>query len=513
MESRPGKTYVQAELMPPPYYSKSARSARKFLFKHYVDADQIALPHPTTSLETLDTRATFEQIGQLLFETYGLMQQVWILDANVEQAHPGFKDILRRPVPSGGALFPCECYVFVGPGQHIPAGMYHYDVAHHALDVLRQVNAIDAVIECLACPEQVKASYVLAFSCFFWKDGCKYDAFSYRLQSFDLGTVVAQYTEILNTVSVPTQVHYQFLDQRLNALLGLDYLHESVYAVVTMNDNDLDRHNAVPSSTGTVSSDTGNNKPMPTAPQLESIARWPLPVSVHRASLNDNREDFRVLHSLPAITAPPSIASHILPMVHEDMNLASWRQRHSTSGRFIPVAISELQLARLLKASSQGYQNDIDGRMGTIQHVLLYCIVNRVQNIPPGVYYYNAALHTLELVVAGDVRAELQQAKRASNYNMYDVSVCLFPVGNYDAGFLAYGDRWYRMQNMEAGIMVQRLYLTTSMLKIGCRASLGFKEQQTNTLLQLPDGLRALIMLMIAPESPAFARYEQPLLI
>jgi hypothetical protein len=97
------------------------------------------------------------------------------------------------------------------------------------------------------------------------------------------------------------------------------------------------------------------------------------------------------------------------------------------------------------------------------------------------------------------------------------MSVNLFPIANYQSGFAAYGDRWYRMQNMEAGMIAQRLYLAAAALNLGCRASLGFPVQGINRFLDLPDAEGAqctsLMQLMIAPERSAYQHYEQSLLI
>ena len=89
------------------------------------------------------------------------------------------------------------------------------------------------------------------------------------------------------------------------------------------------------------------------------------------------------------------------------------------------------------------------------------------------------------------------------------------------SGFQVYGDRWYRMQNMEAGIIAQRLYLAAAAQNLGCRASLGFVTPAINKLLGLSDANAdaiqyqhtSLMHIMIAPEHPVHQHYEQSLVI
>jgi len=71
---------------------------------------------------------------------------------------------------------------------------------------------------------------------------------------------------------------------------------------------------------------------------------------------------------------------------------------------------------------------------------------------------------------------------------------------------LCYGNRWYRMQNMEAGIIAQRLYLAAAALKLGCRASLDLSNAKDKQYM-------SLMRITIAPECPGYQQYEQSLLI
>ena len=59
-----------------------------------------------------------------------------------------FTQSLRRFVPSGGALYPNELYVYLKL-EDIPMGIYHYDVAHHRLSCCEKEISIPTYQEVL----------------------------------------------------------------------------------------------------------------------------------------------------------------------------------------------------------------------------------------------------------------------------------------------------------------------------------------------------------------------------
>jgi SagB-type dehydrogenase family enzyme len=568
--------YIQANVQPPDPREVDW-PAKPLPFKLYRNCEQIPLGYGGTGSA---------QIGQMLVDIYGLTRQ----SHSIAMFHPmlrylpqeetgamPFYTALLRPVPSGGALFPCELYLLVTPSQDLPAGIYHYDAAHHALDILVQGDYTAHLQSALAHPGETPPSYTLLLSSYFWKDGFKYGAFSYRLQGLDIGTVIGQSEIMTQHAGLATTIHYQFQDKVLNDLLGLDPLAESVYAVIewrpaenkarsqmkgdshvgtgvseanngqpanekplsALSDHALpvgmdsvpkiptpERLAPVPTlpALGTINASTlGSNETL-SSPSTESIARWPLSAEVHRASLIETREAFRPLHGLAPIEPLGSEGGKTFAL-SADMPLDLWEaryQRRSTGGVFLPTPLTKRQLSQLLRTSMCGTTNDLDGHTDFLQHTLLYCIVYRVFGMPPGVYTYQPGRHELELVHAGSMPYELHQALSLSNsLTLFYMSVSLFPVGNYKSGIQVYGDRWYRMQNMEAGIIAQRLYLAAAALKLGCRASLGFSTSEINRHLGLSDANddaiddqnTSLMQIMIAPERPAYQHYEQSLLI
>ena len=532
VEESAAQRYIQANVRPPDMAEVNWNAAPR-PFKLYRDCEQI--PCSLTELargekERDGNALSPSQMGQMLADIYGLTRQnhhfpvLPFLHGNKAHALALHASLLR-PVPSGGALFPCELYVLVGPGSaqmHLPEGIYHYDAAHHALDILRKGDYSALLQDSLAHPANPPSAYTLLLSSFFWKDVFKYEAFSYRLQGLDIGTVISQAEIVAHHMGFETKVHYQFLDHILNDLLGLDPMQESVYAVIEWGQafpqpSQSERDQAVkPKAHLSTPVEPTLAQPLAEANSLQSLEAWPLVEAVHRASLIETRQAFRPLRRLAPIQPPEQAERQTLALSANKLSLDLWEARHarrSADGFFLPKPLDFRQLSQLLRTCRFGVTNDLDGPSDGLRHTLLYCVIRRVQDVPSGIYRYQPERHALELVQAWEPTSLLEKMRDMSDPKHFYTSLSLFLVGNLQSGFEVYGDRWYRMQHMEAGIIAQRLYLAVAGLKLGCRASLGFPVQETNTFLGLSEAYTSLLHLMVVPEYSTYQQYEQSLRI
>ncbi len=165
---------------------------------------------------------SLEELGHFLWFVYGLTQfSQSTLNDGTNGKNVSFTQSLRRFVPSGGALYPNELYVYVKLDD-TPNGIYHYDVAHHRLILLREGNYDDYLSRSLENGLPISDCFCTIFiSTVFWKNFYKYNNFSYRLQGLDAGVIIGQSLEVADRMGYYPQVCYQFLDRSLNHLLGL----------------------------------------------------------------------------------------------------------------------------------------------------------------------------------------------------------------------------------------------------------------------------------------------------
>lgn len=514
-EATPGQQYVSVgNVLPTIERSTLSRSPRPW--KVYRGGSQVLLPPPQPAPVTSQSLGlTTQSVSNLLHDLYGLTRQSWRAlaarqadnsDLHALQATDQATPVtLHRSVPSGGSCYPCEVYLSIGQAAGLAQGIYHYDAVHHALDTLRPGMYQPQIHACYTRTDSPLPELTILLSCCFWNTAYKYGAFSYRLHSLDVGVVVGQVLAIAHDYGLDATVHYRFLDLALDQLVGLDPAYESMYALVTLHVDPAAPARS-PGSSASTAVDLASISAQPLE-QPASLVHWPLLNALHSASLL--AAEAALDQACPA-AAPATSTMQLcipLPWSAEPLNLrAGLQQRRSAQGSFTPGALTQSQLAALLATSVQAYRSDLTGAS-----VMVFCAINRVAATTPGVYRYHAANHALELINDGAPGASLQRLLREPAYNMAGISVCMFVVGHYDRGFAVHGDRWYRMLNMEAGIVVQRLGLAAAALGLGCQTILSYHVQLADALLCLSDGWTSLAHVLIAPTSMSGYTYEHML--
>ncbi|MFC3381522.1 SagB/ThcOx family dehydrogenase [Couchioplanes azureus] len=463
--------------------------------------------HPRIPLDESGTGG----LARLLRDCYGVTRYRWTAaDAlrrliGTRGAEPaGGAKLARnslRPVPSGGSRFPAELYVVTGPGAEVPPGVHHYDQAHHALVTLREGDWTAELGAALGMAGAAPALTLLT-SAFFWKNGFKYADLTYRLCALDVGVLLGQ---VLAVAAARTagEVRYRFADDDLDRLLRLDPMRESVYTAVTFGS-----HGEAPPSPRRLAdaAQPSRTNTLSDSEQEWSLDARPLQARLHRGSR---------LSAVAAVAAPPAITAsgsaggpELRLSGHRVALLDGLRTRRSSMGYFTPAGMSLDTLSALLAPALDGYRNDL-ADTPAVRHTMLYCVVNRVDSVAPGVYRLRPGETLLEPVRLGDLSGELQESLLIKLFNLAHTNLCVYPVGDYEAGFGVHGDRWYRMQNIEAGVVTQRLYLACAALGLRCHASLGYDVRRTDRLLGLDGtGATSLIQVMIGSGRPPGDFYE-----
>ncbi|SDJ04321.1 SagB family peptide dehydrogenase [Alteribacillus bidgolensis] len=445
----------------------------------------------------------YRHIGDFLWYVFGLTemsQSVSSLDSAEQTA-----DLIqsyRRFVPSGGGLYPNELYVYLKI-EDLPAGVYHYDVAHHRLVLLRKGNFDSYISKALGSRCDVSACFGTVFvSTLFWKNFFKYNNFAYRLQGLDAGVLIGQLLEVAKRFGFASQVYFQFLDRALNHLLGLSEQEESVYAIIPLSINPISRFTNEKDITSKELCRQWKEKTFDHYVRSQRVKEHPMLTKINRSSMLETSSSFLEVTAKERRSVEGQVIT--LPQTERlPYDLASaCRKRYSPNMDFVLEKVSQLQLALLLQeaAASFTYQNDMDGTPAKEgSRVSLYGCFYNVNGIPDGAYYYDSASHLLCQVNPGDHRHSLQYGMSLDNVNLFQVPLCLHIAGDRDHLINELGYRGYRIQQMEAGMLVQRLLLTAAAIGMGGHPILGFDagmcdeiykldKQEKTTLIQIPIG-------------------------
>ncbi len=421
-----------------------------------------------------------------------------------------YAQLLRRFVPSGGALYPNELYVYIKL-EDIPEGIYHYDVAHHRLLLLREGNYDTYLSRSLGNSSNMSDCFAAVFvSTMFWKNFYKYNNFSYRLQGLDAGVLIGQSLEVAGRMGFSARVCYQFLDRSINHLLGLSEQDESVYAVIPLSINqsihcvDNDKEEIVSATelcreVPLLKHDSYNRS--------KRVIDYPMLRKLNEASMYETTESFVKMKKSNRVNLSTGTEMILLPFTEcLSYDLASvCRERHSPDIDFMMGKVSQIQLSTLLKETfSFSYHNDLDDSQGNVEtRVSLYGSFYNVEGVPNGAYSYDNSTHALRRINQGDYREYLQFGLTMPNVNLYQVPLCMHIVGDRDHLKEKLGYRGYRIQQMEAGILVQRLLLASCALGMGGHPLLGFDANQCDELYRIDSkGKTSLIQIPVGPYRP-----------
>jgi SagB-type dehydrogenase family enzyme len=142
-----------------------------------------------------------------------------------------------------------------------------------------------------------------------------------------------------------------------------------------------------------------------------------------------------------------------VPRIEAGRGLGETIQRRGSTRQFGQAPLTAEELATVLWAATRGFEADVPAGL-----VDLYLIVNAVEDVPAGAYHYQPVTHTLELLAAGDFRSRssylcLEQPLGG------DAAVVIYFLARLDDLLDVFGDRGYRLANLEAGLAGGRAYL------------------------------------------------------
>ncbi|QDS34291.1 SagB family peptide dehydrogenase [Brevibacillus brevis] len=475
-------------------------------YKLYRGLSVIPLPEdmPLSLVDqTVSQEMSLPQLGAWLWYSYGLIQisQSLLTTTSADAGSESFLPLVtnRRAVPSGGGLYPSELYVYLKLSS-IPSGLYHYDVAHHRLVQLREGNFDHVLSRALggSCP--VHACFGVAFvSIYFWKNFFKYDEFSYRLQGLDAGVLLGQLQEMANQLGVTTAVHYQFLDRAMNALLGLSADQESVYAVVPLSlQIEGERHSHSVAQWTERGEKTASEliRELPEQQHVQvmrskRMRQYPALLQMNEAAMQESTHSFtRYSDQLESKWPRRSDERILLPRMQKpSYDLAQYcRERFSPEVDFIRRKTDQNQVARIMEMTMNAlsYGNDLGKNQEVAwRRLSLFVSIHQVEGIQDGAYAYEPLEHALYPIVYGDFRARLQDGMTLDNVNLYQVPLCFHVVGTRDHLINQLGYRGYRIQQMEAGIVVHQLLLAAFTCGMGGHPLLGFDVENCDDLYNL----------------------------
>ena len=469
------------------------------LYKSYTDLPAIPLPvdFSPPEISALDAVAGIDQetgpsldlagLAQLLYYSAGLIKKG--LSAAAGEVH-------YRAAASAGALYPVEVYLVSKDVPGLEAGVYHFSPPEFALRQLRKGDYRSELSAAAGGNHSVfNSPATLIFTAVFWRSAWKYRVRSYRYCFWDNGTIVANLLATASAVGLSGKVIAGFVDDRVNDLLGIHSGREASLCLVPVGK---------PEDTQSVS------RPVEIAPlaaeafgaSSEEI-EYPEILRLHDASSLTTEEEVVAWRGSSIPQTPSSEASFYPLDVGEVGDVRPGRlgdviQERGSTRRFARDSISSFQFSTMLDRCTKGVPADF---LGSDHSSLLeiYVIVNAVEGLPSGSYFFSPESRGLELLREGAFREEAghlcyEQALGA------DASVVVFLMADLTRILEHYGNRGYRAAQLEAGIVGGGTYLCAHSLGLGASGITFYDEDVTDffsphasgksTIFVVPLGLR-----------------------
>jgi SagB-type dehydrogenase family enzyme len=431
------------------------------LYKSYTGAPVIPLPanFPRPETSTLDVVAVadLEQESASSLDLTALARLLYLSAGVIRKRKlPQIGEVHYRAASSAGALYPIETYLVCQDIPGLDAGVYHFSPEDFSLRQLRRGNYLGELTGASGGHPAIAGSIAtIVFTAIFWRSVWKYRARGYRYCLWDNGTMTANLMATAAAAGLPANLVVGSIDERVDRLVGIDGEREASICLVSLG------------------KDLTTGQPPAGPPGLTPVSAqgvafsgeeidYPEIRQMHAASLLRNGEE--VTNWRGVLPSPPpqdrgSFYSLQTPLANDltPRGLGEVILERGSTRRFSREPISYPQLSAILDRSTRGVPADFLGPEGT-SLLDLYIIVNAVEGLPSGAYFFSPQRHGLELLQEGNFREEaghlcFEQALGA------DASAVVFFLADLGRVLGRYGNRGYRAAQLEAGVLGGKIYL------------------------------------------------------
>ena len=399
-----------------------------------------------------------------------------------KKTYPG-GEIYFRAASCTGALYEFELYLVTGDLPDLKAGVYHFGPGDFALRLLREGDYRGVLAHASAGePRVAHAPVVMVCAGTYWRNAWKYRARTYRHFGWDNGTMLANLLAMTAAVQMPAKVELGWVDFEVNRLLGLDTEREVTFSMVSL---------------GYVATEPPTPPQMlpelslPTVPLSKSEIDYPELRGIHEASSLQTVEEvaeWRTRAKTREYNGDRNVVAGFSPRSADSIEQVILRR--GSSRKFRREPITHEQLTSILEASRQpvwpGFARLND----------YYLIINAVDGLEPGAYYFNADTAELRLLKAGSFRNEARHLGLQQDLPG-DASANVFFLADLNAILGTFGNRGYRATQLEAGILGGRLYLAAYALRLGATGLTFFDDDVTNFFSPHASGKSAIFLVAL----------------
>ncbi len=426
---------------------------------------------------------TLDELARILYYSGGITRR---------RKYPA-GEVLFRAASCTGALYEIELYLVCGDLAGLAAGVYHWNPGDGALRRLRPGDHRGVIAQATAQePAVSRAPLLIVCSATYWRNAWKYQARTYRHFGWDNGTLLANLLAVCAALALPAKLLEGFLDAELNRLLDLDTDKEVSFSLVAVGAAST-APAAPPAELPALN--------LETEPLSASEVDYPLMRAMHRNSALETAGEvaaWRAATAQETAPAAPAAAIPLEPLGDDEIPhdpLEEVILRRGSSRGFAREPIGYRQFSTILDRATRGIAADFLNPFGS-QLNDLYVIVNAIEGLPAGSYFFHRDPCALELLKKGDFRSQagylgLEQQIPA------DASACFFFLADLKAVFERFGNRGYRAVQTEAGIIGGKIYLAAYAQRLGASGLTFFDDDVVEFLSPHAAGKSAVFLVAV----------------
>lgn len=239
------------EIMDATTYHNQTSYSRYHMKPHHLDWDHVPQlqkvyqKRPSMRLkppEALPDESFIEvvdghMIGDSLRPTLGFQDLSAILmlaNGITAQRRYGSQTQFFRSAPSAGALYPNEIYAATGRVKGLDPGLYNYQVMDASLAELRKGLFMQQVGSALTGENSSLPTASLLITGIFFRSAWKYRSRAFRYVLLDAGHLIENVVLAASAYGCAYSVHYDFEDNAMERLLGIDPKREACLAIINL---------------------------------------------------------------------------------------------------------------------------------------------------------------------------------------------------------------------------------------------------------------------------------------
>jgi SagB-type dehydrogenase family enzyme len=446
-------------------------SHRPAPYKIYNNASslELELDKNPKGIFTLDAISTQENFADATPDLKTLARILYFSSGITKKLHfTGLGEVDFRAASCTGALYHIEIYIVCDNIPRLDAGVYHFDPKNMRLDTIRQGDFRGLVTNATAGESSVRqAPITLIFTDVFSRNSIKYQSRAYRHTFWDSGTILANALAVSSAHRIPSKVITGFIDSEIANLLGLDIEIEAPIFILSLGKTD----NKIPSASplldkipDSIPSDYDMEYPEINAMHnssclltAEEVTAWRKPNTIEKK------------HSDKLISLAENIQS--------DEPIEKTIIKRGSTRKFSLESITLGQLSTILNKATSGTNTDFSLQGEFLSEI--YIIANAVDGLEPGSYYYVREKNALEQLCKGHFR------NASGNLGLdqdlpYDASVTIFFMVDLYKILEYFGNRGYRIAQLDAAIIAGKMYLASYCLGLGATGLTFYDDLVTN---------------------------------